>query len=100
MATLELNSYQEFFVANQPSIKAENPSWTPQQVTTEIGKRWTLQKLTINEENGNVCINHAKRKIIIDACGFPSTLILYLDSYKRKHGGEALVKLAELMKMH
>jgi hypothetical protein len=99
MAT-HLNSYQEFFIETQPIVKEENPDWTPQQVTTEIGKRWSLQRLTIEEQKGNVCITYAKRKICIDACGFPSALILYLDSYKRKHGSEELLRLAEAMKMH
>jgi hypothetical protein len=100
MEHTEPNTYQEFFVIYQKIVKEENPDWTPQQVVTEIGKLWSLQKLSIREEGGNVCISFAKKKIIIDSCGFPSALRLYLESYKQKHGSQQLLNLAEAIKIH
>jgi hypothetical protein len=94
-----LNKYQEFFVEIHPTIKSENPTWTPQQITTEIGKQWSLKSMTIDKLDHNVCVVYSKRKILIDACGHPAILQLYLQSYRKKHGDEALLTLAGHMEL-
>jgi hypothetical protein len=94
-----LNKYQEFFVAVHPSIKAANPTWTPQQITTEIGRRWSLHTMSIEKVGENICVTHSKTKILIDACDHPNILQLYLDSYRTKYGDEALLTLARHMEI-
>ena len=89
------STYQDFFTRIHPSVKAENPTWTPQQVTTEIGRRWSLQKMTIEKEDQTVCVRYSKNKYIIDACNVHDSLIQYLQGYRTKYGDEALLKLAE-----
>lgn len=37
-------TYQEFFTAIHPKVKADNPNFTPQQITSEIGRLWSLLK--------------------------------------------------------
>jgi hypothetical protein len=99
MEETPLNTYQTFFVDVHPSIKSANPTWTPQQITTEIGKRWSLRTMTIDAINGNVCVSYSKRKIVIDGCSHPAVLQLYLHSYREKYGDEALLTLAEHMEL-
>ena len=90
-----MTSYQDFFVATHPTIKTENPTWTPQEITTEIGKRWSLQTMTIGQQGENICIKYSTRKILIDSCGKYNELKLYLESYRTKYGPEKLLKLAD-----
>jgi metal-dependent hydrolase (beta-lactamase superfamily II) len=94
-----LNTYQTFFVEVHPSIKSDNPTWTPQQITTEIGKRWSLRTMTIDTVNDTVCVQYSKRKIVIDGCSHPNVLQLYLHAYREKYGDEALLILAEHMEL-
>jgi hypothetical protein len=89
------NTYQDFFTRIHPTVKAENPTWTPQQVTTEIGRRWSLQKMTIEAEDQNIYVRYSKNKYVIDACNVHNSLIHYLQAYRTKHGDEAFLKLAE-----
>lgn len=91
----QMSEYNQFFKGVQPSILAANPTWTPQQVTTEIGRRWSLQKMEIKALNDVICVSYAKHKYTIDACGKHSELKTYLDAYRVKHGHEALLKLVE-----
>jgi len=99
MEEAPLNSYQTFFVEVHPTIKAANPTWTPQQITTEIGKQWSLKGMTIDTIHSNVCVQYSKRKILIDGCSHPTVLQLYLHSYRDKYGDEALLTLAEDMEL-
>jgi hypothetical protein len=96
--TQTLNPYQEFYVQIHPTIKAENPTWTPQQITTEIGRRWSLQTMTLTEKNGEVCLKYSTTKHILDGCGSSKELKTYLESYRRKHGDQALLTLVEKLK--
>jgi hypothetical protein len=38
------NHYHEFIKTTRPTVKAEHPDWTPQQIITELGRRWTAKK--------------------------------------------------------
>ena len=87
--------YQDFFVKTHPLIKTANPTWTPQKVTTEIGRRWSLQKMTIERHGEDVCVQHSKDKYIIDACKVPTLLIQYLEAYRAKYGDESFLKLVQ-----
>ncbi len=42
--TPKSNSYNDFFKIVHPMIKSKNPTWTPQEITTEIGRQWSLIK--------------------------------------------------------
>jgi hypothetical protein len=48
----KLNSYHQFFKETRPSIAAANPSWTPQQITTELGRLWSEKKETSSVSSG------------------------------------------------
>lgn len=38
------NHYHEFVKSIRPTVKAEHPDWTPQEIITEIGRLWTAKK--------------------------------------------------------
>ncbi len=46
----KLNSYHQFFKDTRPSVAAANPTWAPQQITTEIGRLWSERKETSSTE--------------------------------------------------
>lgn len=90
-----VNVYNEYFVQQHPSIKATNPTWTPQQITTEIGRRWSLQQMSISQTGDQITITHAKTKYKLDGCGKGTELRLYLEAYRAKNGDESFLKLVE-----
>lgn len=45
------NSYNDFFKIVHPMIKANNPTWSPQEITTEIGRQWSIIKVGQQEPN-------------------------------------------------
>jgi len=93
-------TYQQFFVESHPAIKLAYPSWTPQQITTEIGRRWSLKNMTIESINSHVFVNCSKEKFILDGCGFNNELVQYLESYRKKYGADALYKAANILKIN
>ena len=92
-------TYEEYFVGIHPIIKAENPTWTVKEISTEIGKRWSLQNMRIGQFAENVCVMYSSRKILIDPCGKPDELKSYLESYKSKHGSEKFLNLVESIQL-
>ena len=94
----QLNAYQQFFVATHPAVKAAHPDWTPQQVTTEIGQRWSLQNMTLTKGTDSVTLKHTTKSIRLPACGQVDFLFSYLDSYRSLNGHKALLALVERMR--
>jgi len=39
-----VSDYQKFCTKERPAIKKEHPTWKPQQVMKELGKRWSAMK--------------------------------------------------------
>lgn len=92
-----MNSYNEFFVQQHPGIKAANPTWTPQQITTEIGRRWSLQQMSVSLTGDTIIVIYAKKKYTVDGCSKGRELCLFLEAYREKKGHEALLKLVEML---
>jgi hypothetical protein len=93
------SKYNTFFKNIQPSIKAANPTWSPQQVTTEIGRLWSLETMEINQMNDTVVVTTTKQKITLDVCGCPAELRKYLEAYRTKHGHEKCFQLIQQLKL-
>ena len=90
-----LNTYQQYFVDIHPTIQAENPNWSPQQITTEIGRRWSLEQMELVVKQDTIIIRHKNKKVLLDACGKPQELKAYLDAYRAKYGHTALLNLVD-----
>lgn len=95
--TQQLNTYQQYFVDIHPTIQAENPTWSPQQITTEIGRRWSLEQMEVLVKQDTVVIRHKNKKIVLDGCGVAGALKLYLDGYRAKYGHEALYNFVDIL---
>ena len=93
------NEYIKFLKEQHPIIKAANPTLEPKEIITKVGHLWSLRQMTLELKNNNVFLNHKYKKITIDGCGKPDELKRYLDAYRAKYGDEALLNLAENIKI-
>lgn len=89
------NKYIEFLKEQHPLVKAANPTWTPQQIITAIGHKWSFVQMTVEKKNGNIRVKHKSGKVTIDGCGKPDELKVFLDAYREKHGHEAFFEFAK-----
>ena len=93
----QLNDYQKFFVNIHPSLKQVHPDWTPQQLTTEIGKRWSLRTMKLVKGEDEVVLKYKDTTIKVPACGKIDALYSYLEAYRVQYGDEALLGLTQRM---
>jgi hypothetical protein len=93
----ELNDYQKFFVNIHPQLKQVHPDWTPQQLTTEIGRRWSLRSMKLMKEQHDVVLTYKDTTYRIPGCGQEEALYKYLEYYRVSRGHESLLQLVQGM---